>query len=132
MGTVKVFGPNGEFQEVEVEDVPGGSTVGEDGTIVPPPETVEAEEASLTGPLVAVEAARDGGGMHASGDRHVTDRHGPPSAMSRGPVCWHLGFPLFVCLWSSAGTGGRYPSCFQSSGKSPASRWARRAPCPRR
>ncbi|MEU4195540.1 hypothetical protein AB0E69_26815 [Kribbella sp. NPDC026611] len=42
MATVKVFGPNGEIVEVEVEDIPEGSTFGPNGEIVPPPETVKA------------------------------------------------------------------------------------------
>jgi len=41
MPTEKVSGPSGEIVEVEVESIPEGSTFGEDGSIVPPPETVE-------------------------------------------------------------------------------------------
>jgi hypothetical protein len=46
--------------------------------------------------------------------RIVTTRRAPPLAgLSAG--IW--GAPLFLRFWPSAGTGGSYPSCFQSSGK---------------
>jgi hypothetical protein len=46
--------------EDRVEDVPEGSTFGEDGTIVPP-ETVEAEDDTVVPPPETVEAPTEDG-----------------------------------------------------------------------